>query len=161
MERFHFSLARTMAIVAVLAIDCALLSTGRAFYPEILLFVPILQIALFRMVPRQGRLRPYWVGFELFGWAAVLAWYLGLSRLMGRCFDYSLSHLMGYLSRHHPGLFDLLRPLFNGDGLLWGAIAILLWGAIVSSPLVMIACLGGQLAAIGETRRSRIAAGTD
>jgi hypothetical protein len=164
MKRFHFSLARTMAIVAVLAVDCAFLSTfsaGRTFYPEMLLFVPVLQIGLFRMVPRQGRLKPYWVGFELFGWAAVLAWYLGLSWPMGRCFDYCVSHLVSYLAKHHTGLFHLLRPLFEADDLLMGVIAIFLWGAVVSSPLVMIACLGGRLAAIRDTRRSRIVAMPD
>jgi hypothetical protein len=164
MKRFHFSLARTMAIVAVLAVDCALLATfsaGRTFYPEMLLFVPVLQIGLFRLVPTQGRVRHYWVGFELFGWAAVLAWYLGLSWPMGRCFDYCLSHLVSYLAKHHTGLFHLLRPLFEADDLLMGVIAIFLWGAVVSSPLVVIACLGGRLAAIRDTRRSRIAAVPD
>jgi hypothetical protein len=73
MNRCHFSLGRTMAIVAVLAVDCALRSSGCTFYPEIVLFVPVLQIGLFRVVTRQGRLRRYWVRFELFGWAAVLA----------------------------------------------------------------------------------------
>src|SRR5947209_3314086 len=114
MKRFHLSLARTMAIVAVLAVDCALLSTfstGSTFYPEMLLFVPVLQVGLFRMVPRQGRVKPYWVGFELFGWAAVLAWYLGLSEPMGWCFQYGLTHLTAYLAKHHTGLFHLLRPL--------------------------------------------------
>jgi hypothetical protein len=164
MKRLHFSLARTMAIVAVLAVDCALLSTfstGRTFYPEMLLFVPVLQIGLFRMVPRKGRVNPYWVGFELFGWAAVLAWYLGLSEPMGWCFQYGLTHLMTYLARHHTGLFHLLRPLVEADDLLMGVIASFLWGAVVSSPLVMVACLGGRLAAFRETRRTRVAAVPD
>jgi hypothetical protein len=68
---------------------------------------------------------------------------------------------VSYLAKHHTGLFHLLRPLFEADDLLMGVIAILLWGAVVSSPLVMIACLGGRLAAIRDTRRSRIAAVPD
>jgi hypothetical protein len=152
MKRIRLSLARIMAIVAVLAVDCALLSTCHIFYPEMLLFVPGLQIGLFRMVPGRGRVKPYWVGFELFGWTGVLAWYFGLSGPMGRCFDYSLSHLVGFLAAHYPGLFHLLKPLFNGDGLLMEAIGILLWGAIVSSPLLLIACLGGRLTLIRATQ---------
>ena len=164
MKRFHVSLARTMAIVAVLAVDCALLSTfsaGRTFYPEMLLFVPVLQIGLFRLVPTQGRVRPLLgrVGTLRLGGCARLV--LGLSWPMGWCFDYCLSHLVSYLAKHHTGLFHLLRPLFEADDLLMGVIAIFIWGAGVSSPLVMIACLGGRLAAIRDTRRSRIAAVPD
>jgi hypothetical protein len=104
---------------------------------------------------------PYWVGFELFGWAAVLAWYLGLSEPMGWFFQYCLTHLMAYLAKHHTGLFHLLRPLLEADDLLMGVIAIFLWGAVVSSPLVMVACLGGRLTAVRETRRTRVAAVPD
>jgi hypothetical protein len=78
----------------------------------------------------------------------VLAWYLGLSWPLGRCFDYCLYYLAGYPAKHYTGVFHLLRPLFEADDLLMGVIAIFLWGAIVSSPPVMIACIGGRLAAI-------------
>jgi len=53
-------------------------------------------------------------------------------------------YLMGFLAAHYPGLFHLVEPLvmlFMGDDM--GAIGILLWGVIVSSPLFMVACLGG------------------
>jgi hypothetical protein len=69
-RRFHLSLTPTMAVIAILAVDCAWLAPGH-FYPEMLLFVPVLQFGLFRMAPGRGRVGSYWVGFQLFGWAAV------------------------------------------------------------------------------------------
>lgn len=156
MKRFHLSLARLMVVIGIMAVDCALLARGH-FYPEMLLFVPVLQFGLFRMFPGQGRVSPYWAGFELFGWTGVLAWYLGLSKSMGQSFDYALKHLVSYLSTRQTELFHQLRPLFDGEGFLMGVIAILLWGVIVSSPFVLFAFLGGRLVADYARRRSQAA----
>jgi hypothetical protein len=69
------SVAWLMAIVAILAVDFAALSLTRPAIPNpgLALMVAILELGLFLTVARRGPALAFWVGFEAFGWAYVLA----------------------------------------------------------------------------------------
>jgi hypothetical protein len=68
------SLGWTMAVIAIIAVDLAVL---RAYFPAIpnpglVLTVVVLEVGLFRGASRRGEARAFWVGFEVSGWLYVL-----------------------------------------------------------------------------------------
>ena len=71
----RMSIAKLMIIVAILAIDLATLcrTLPRIPNPGLVLMVAILEVGLSLAVARYGPARAFWVGFEAFGWAYVLA----------------------------------------------------------------------------------------
>ena len=71
----RLSIAKLMAVVAILAVDLAALARTLPVIPNpgLVIMVVILQVGLFRMVSRSGSKRAFWIGFEAFGWAYVLA----------------------------------------------------------------------------------------
>ena len=75
MKRPSMTIARWMGVTAVLAVNAALV---RAFVVQemfcggILIFVA-LQVGLWCLLRSQGRVRRFWMGFEVFGVASVLA----------------------------------------------------------------------------------------
>ena len=68
------SLARTMALVAVIAADLAALRACLPMIPNpgLVLMVLVLEVGLFRVSSRRGEARAFWIGFEVSGWVYVL-----------------------------------------------------------------------------------------
>jgi hypothetical protein len=130
MKRFRISLARVMAIVAVVAVDCAMIAPGY-FDSGLIAVVPILQVGLFRMVRSRGGLRLFWVGFEAFGWSGTLAYYV-LRR-----------PIWGYLSEVHPYVLSLLPARHHGS--YFNGYVFIVEILLICIPLVMLALIGGCL----------------
>jgi hypothetical protein len=182
MRRPRLSIARLMAGVVIVTLDCAAL---RAAFPVLdlvfLVIVPVLEVGLFRMVSRRGRLCPlyvrrtksdsvgsrgfplkwcvknpgrqhsrFWVGFEAFGWSAVLVYAAGLRRPLNAGFGLGLIGAIRLCTPHLPGVARWLDFLFPGDGLPLG---LLLMAALLGSPMLLLALLGGLLAGRVEPRR--------
>lgn len=147
----RFSIARLMVGVALVACDCAMLGTGH-IDPALLVTIPVLQVGLFRVLPRRGAVRPFWAGFEGFGWAAVVLYYAVLRRPMFLAFDRGLFGVARLLAPRWPGLVRWLDWLLVGDGLLFGVWA---WGAVLGFPLLVAAYLGGLLARRRACRKER------
>jgi hypothetical protein len=138
MSRSRISLARLMAIVAILAVDCALMVPGY-FDLVLLTAVPILQIGLFRMVLPGGGFQAFWVGFEVFGWAGSLALYLGRQSLY-RYILIGCSHALSLLPVTQRGSFhDVVLDL-----LAW---------LVACSSLLLAALMGGRLASLWASHR--------
>jgi hypothetical protein len=142
MKRSRVSIARLMGVVAAVALNCAMLRSG-LIDPGLLLMVPLLEVGLFRMISSRGKIRPYWVGFEVVGGAATLAYYAGLRDSMGIGLMRGLTHLTNWLQPTHPGFARGLFSLFMGDNLV---IGMWLEALILGLPMLLLALLGGRLA---------------
>jgi hypothetical protein len=69
------SLARTMAVIAIIAVDLAALRSTLPMIPNpgLVVMVLVLEMGLFRAAYRRVEARAFWVGFEASGWLYVLA----------------------------------------------------------------------------------------
>ena len=74
MRRPRFTIARWMGLIAILAVNAALVRAflvQEMFYGGILIFIA-LQVGLWYLFHSRGRRRCFWWGFEVSGMAAVL-----------------------------------------------------------------------------------------
>jgi hypothetical protein len=154
MRRPRLSIARLMAVVLIIALDCAAL---RAAFPVLdvafLVVVPVLEVGLFRMISRRGRVHPFWVGFEASGWAAVLAYATILRWPITRAFDVLLVAAIRFCTPRVPGVAHGLDYLFRGDGILLGLLPL---ATLLGLPMLLPALIGGRLADRMTRRRSGI-----
>ncbi|MBX6312043.1 MAG: hypothetical protein IRY99_03855 [Isosphaeraceae bacterium] len=132
MLRSRRSIARLMAAIVLIALDCAALRlTAPVIYPAHCLMVVVLEVGLFRLVSRRGAIRPFWVGFEVVGWA----WVIGGYRLY-RPLDIWIAN-----NDYIMGWFDVLHDW--GDFLL--PLALLALCVISGLPALVTALAGGLL----------------
>jgi len=135
-----------MAVIAFIAADLAALRAilPRIPNPGIVIMILVLEVGLFRMVSRRGVARTFWFGFEVAGWAYVIAC---------EVFAWTAWHLarllfQGYVLERPIGLpFEMNQfVLFAGSLQLLISLAIALivgiltrsawsrWGVVRSGP---------------------------
>jgi hypothetical protein len=75
------SLIRSMALVAIIAVDFAAVSSMGRMHPNpgIALMVVVLEVGLWRVTARAAEIGPEWMGFQFLGWAYVL-FHMSLAR---------------------------------------------------------------------------------
>jgi hypothetical protein len=139
-----------MAIVAVIAMDLAALAATlpRIPNPGLALMVVILEVGLFRVADRRGADRAFWIGFESFGWAYVLA-HLAFERA---AWAYTRSFFEGVVIRA-----KISRPID-----LWAFLAFA--GGVQLATALAVAMTGGWLAkamAMEVAESRAVAAGED
>ncbi len=92
---------RVMSAIAIIAIDLAYLQNG-LIHLYLLSAAPVLQVALFRVVSSRGVIRPFWVGFETFGWAGVIALRLGAWPSWYRFYDERINDVLYAIAHRRP-----------------------------------------------------------
>lgn len=109
MKRFRFSLAGLMAAVLIVAVACAALRFASELWASatLTITVGVLLTAILGVVLREGRIRAFWLGFSVFGWA-----YLALA--FGWFSTNFTQHLLTtkLLAYAHP---KLLQPMVQQD----------------------------------------------
>jgi hypothetical protein len=137
--------------VSVIAVDLALLRGPVDL--NLLVAVPVLQAGLLRVVSTRGTIRPFWVGFEAFGWAGVVAIRLGAGRLWYPFVEERIIDVIRVIEASRPGLGRPVGAFVLGDDTLVGLIPI---SSVAGLPVLLLALLGGRLVSRrGEWRGGR------
>jgi hypothetical protein len=166
MRRPRFSIAGLMAIVVLAALDCAAFRAltgprnglaGNLFAYGVLPMANILAFGLPPLPgwrPGRGELHPFWGGFEVFGWAALLLSSAGAILTPGLMASYTET-VLGPLG---PA-FD--RMGYDPQSPAWLLAEALVLGSVLLLPLLLVALLGGWLSSrfrvkvVIERRRTR------
>jgi hypothetical protein len=131
----RISIAGMMAVVAVVALDCFVLAMtdGRG----VLLVGLSLTIGFVCWWCGRGKARRFWLGFEVAGLAAVLA-YIGFIQIS----DELILQWPTYLFNHAPYVSGLWASLAAGKSQIAGLV---FFEVSYGLPMLLIACLGGVL----------------
>jgi hypothetical protein len=141
------SIAGLMLAVAIAAFPFALVGSvlagrpmlGLAFPLDMGVLAPVtaLGIGLAAIVVRRGRCGPFAVGFQVAGWAAVVAYVVACGLrpgFMNAPWIYYVNHVAPYITDA-----DLLETY---------ALSLVLGGFLWGLPLLLVALAGGGLAAL-------------
>ena len=138
----HDSLAAMMAVVAVIAINCFMLAMTDG--GGVLLILMALNVGLVRWWRGRGRGRRFWLGFEVAGLVAVLA-YIGLMQTNNEL----IVQWPVFLLNHAP----YMNGFWNSLAINMSQIAgLLLFEVSYGFPMLLIAVLGGLFTSL---RRSQ------
>jgi hypothetical protein len=151
MRRPRFTIAQWMGLTAVLAVNAALVRAfvvQEMFYGGILIFVA-LQLGLWCLLHSRGRVRRFWLGFEVSAVAATLA--------MFACEVFPNSPLAGLLMSYQDFATNLAfshLPQSMADHLDEHQDQLL--AVVYFAPELVAALLGGMIAAclvsLGQAR---------
>jgi hypothetical protein len=147
-----------MSVTAIIAFDCAVLGPvlrGRPLFGldgsldmGLLPTVTVFSLALFSIVARRGKSRPFIVGFAAAGWVSVLA-YVATCRIIP---EVMAIPVMYYINDIEPRFMDAATlELYS--------LSLMLMGLIWAVPQLIIALVGGVLAMLVAPRRVAEAAG--
>jgi hypothetical protein len=151
MKRPRFSIAGSMLAVAIVAIPLALTGSVLAGRPMLGLEYSLdmgvlpgaiaLGIGLASILLRGGRCGPFAVGFQVAGWAAVVA-YVACCRV---CPEFMNSPYVYYVNDIEPYILDTdYQELY--------ALGLVLSGFLWGTPQLLVALAGGGLAALAAPR---------
>lgn len=146
------TIAGMMAVVVFVALDCFALRTPE-FYIGVCLIGVVMQVGLFAVLRSRGRRRRFWIGFEMTGLGALLA-YVAWCRADYRAFNlwpYAiLERIYGALQHLPP---DALRWCSEHGFLIHPQNQLRVYELVVAFevaygvPMLLLAISGGVLAA--------------
>ncbi len=148
---------RVMSAIAIIAIDLAYLQQG-VFHLYLLIAVPVLQTGLFWVVSSRGVIRPFWVGFEMFGWAGVIAFRLGVGTLWYRFYDGRINDVLNAIAHRRPDVARAVVTVLFCEGTpIQDTIPGLLPESLIAGmPILFLALIGGLIAACPVIQRGRL-----
>ena len=150
------SLRRLMIVVAIIAVDLGYLQRGINI--NLLVAVPVLQVGLFWVVSSRGTIRPFWVGFEILGWAGVIVFLLGMGELWLCFLDRQLNDFVTRIERTHPSVARVVATVLLCEGTpIKDTLPGLLPEALFAGmPILIVALIGGAIAAWHAVRLDRV-----
>lgn len=146
---------RVMGAIAIIALDLAYIRG--AIDVNLLIAVPALQVGLFRVVSSRGVIRPFWVGFEIFGWVGVIAFRLGGGPLWYRIYDERINDLLNVIAHRRPDVARAIVTVLFCEGTpIQDTIPGLLPESVIAGmPILFLAVIGGLIAACPVMQRGR------
>jgi hypothetical protein len=143
----RMTIRRAMLAVALIAVDLAYLQGSINI--NLLVAVPVLQVRLFSVVSSRGVIRPFWMGFELFGWAGVVVLMLGVGPLWFGFLDQQLNDAVTRIALSRPDVACVLATVLFCEGTpIKDTIPGLLPEALIAGmPILLSAIIGGLIAA--------------
>ena len=141
------TIRRVMILVAIIAVDIACLRRGVDV--NLAVAIPLLQIGVFRLVSSTGRIRPFWVGFEMAGWAGVIPFLLGLGQPWFSFLDEQLNNAVSRIEQTSPGVAKAaaMALICEGTPIKDTLPGLLPESLVAGMPIILLALIGGLLAA--------------
>lgn len=154
MRTRSMTIRRVMLAVALIAVDLAYLQGNVNF----LVAVPVLQVGLFSAVSSRGVIRPFWMGFEMGGWAGVIVYLLGVGPLWFRFLDQQLNDAVTRIERSHPDVAGVLATvlLCEGTPIQDTTPGLLPEALLAGMPILLLAIIGGLIATCPVFQRGRL-----
>jgi hypothetical protein len=152
----RMTIRHVMIVVAIIALDLGYLQGGINI--NLLVAVPVLQLRIFHLVSPRGTIRPFWVGFEILGWAGVIVFLLGAGELWFCFLDQQLNDAVTKIEHTRPGVAKAIATvlLCEGTPIKDTLPGLLPESMIAGMPILILALFGGLFAAWPVLRLDRL-----